>query len=163
MQKRKQYFPPHQGGGVFSPLRAGEDTAMKMAGSLHPPFSLFLARRKRENGPCTVQKRKRSTGRTRGRAWMTGGRQEGLPRGAVKRELVLVDLAYFSFRCRWPGRRIGLDSFLLIASSIDRTPVGAAALRPPLAALPLTAAAYPLRVLGSPSPATAMLHRLFYR
>ena len=35
--------------------------------------------------------------------------------------------------------------------------VGAAALRPPLAALPLTAAAYPLRVLGGPAPATAML------
>ena len=31
-------------------------------------------------------------------------------------------------------------------------PVGAAALRPPLAALPLTAAAYPLRVFGGPSP-----------
>ena len=30
--------------------------------------------------------------------------------------------------------------------------VGAAALRPPLAALPLTAAAYPLRVFGGPSP-----------
>jgi hypothetical protein len=36
-------------------------------------------------------------------------------------------------------------------------PVGAAALRPPLAALPLTAAAYPLRVLGGPPPAIAIL------
>ena len=43
---------------------------MKIAGPLHPPFSLFLIRRKRENGPCTVQKRKRrfQTG-DGGRAW----------------------------------------------------------------------------------------------
>ncbi len=34
---------------------------MMIAGALHPPpvFS-FSSRRKRENGPCTVQKRKRS-------------------------------------------------------------------------------------------------------
>ena len=38
--------------------------------------------------------------------------------------------------------------------------VGAAALRPPLAALPLTAAAYPLRVFGSPFPRNLALIRL---
>ena len=40
---------------------------------------------------------------------------------------MLLDLAYFSFRCRWPGHRIGLDSFLFICASAGRILVGAAA------------------------------------
>ncbi len=58
-------------GGLYSPFGRGE-WQPAMAGSLHPPFSLFLARRKRENGPCTVQKRKRSIAPAGGRG--TGAR-----------------------------------------------------------------------------------------
>ena len=45
----------------------------------------------------------------------------------MQRGLVVVDLAYSSFRCRWPGHRIGLDSFLFICASAGRILVGAAA------------------------------------
>ena len=46
----------------------------------------------------------------------------------------------------------GLPFLSAAADAPINGPVEAAALRPPLAALPLTAAAYPLRVLGGPFP-----------
>ena len=53
---------PRAGDGVFRATGAGRGTARLCRAGMHPPFSLFLARRKRENGPCTVQKRKRRFG-----------------------------------------------------------------------------------------------------
>ena len=60
-------------------LAGGGISAMKMAGPLPPPFSLFLARRKRENGPCTVQKRKRRIAPAGGAK--DGGRARGASSG----------------------------------------------------------------------------------
>ena len=63
-----------------------------MAGTMHPPFSLFLRHRKRENGPCTVQKRKRCGARHglgRGQAGFLPA--DGSPRGwAVEERSVLL-------------------------------------------------------------------------
>ena len=149
-----------------SPLRAGEDSAMKMAGPLHPPCRrkklrplrprltartalcsvpsssphaagragapVFLARRKRDcarrrvseanrreaaalrpetNGPCTVQKRKRSIAPAGGRR--TGDAQEVLPPGThvfcprrgAGGGLEVTEWTPSSFRCRYPGGR----------------------------------------------------------
>ena len=85
-------------------LTGGAAWQPAMAGSLHPPFSLFIPGMKRENGPCTVQKRK-----ARGRGY--GGAQEVLPlirmspaRGVVLAGvLVVIESTPFSFRCRCPG------------------------------------------------------------
>ena len=46
-------------GGLYSPLRAGR-MATSDGWFIAPPIFSFSSRRKRENGPCTVQKRKRS-------------------------------------------------------------------------------------------------------
>ena len=65
-------------GGFVLALAGGADWRPAMAGALHPPFSLFIPRMKRENGPCTVQKRK------------AGGR--GL-RGAVRYRLFITQVS----------------------------------------------------------------------
>ena len=91
---------------------------MKMAGPLHPPFSLFLPEENEKTG------RARSTGR------------------------LLMALPFRAVASPLRGKeKKKYTAFLPVEH-----PVGAAALRPLLAALPLTAAAYPLRVLGGPFP-----------
>ena len=108
-----------------------------MAGPLHPPFSLFLPEEKEKTG------RARSTGRL---LMALPFRAVASPlRGKEKKKysaFLTVEHPVGADLCVRPPP----GSALL---SKDES-VGAAALRPPLAALPLTAAAYPLRVLRPP-------------
>ena len=74
-----------------------------------PPIFSFSSRRKRENGPCTVQKRKRSmrpagdVGReTRKRCFLRVRMSPA--RGVVQAGVLEMDeWTSFSFRCRSPG------------------------------------------------------------
>ena len=67
---------PCQGEGFFRPFgRGGLDTSDGWC--IAPPIFSFSSRRKRENGPCTVQKRKRSIAPAGGRR--TGDAQGVLP------------------------------------------------------------------------------------
>ena len=134
-------FFPLPGGGLFSPLRAGGlDTSDGWF--IAPPIFSFSSRRKRENGPCTVQKRKR-------RIAPAGGRKTGDAQG-VPPFFTNVSFPRRSLSGGFGGCRKACPSLFAAADAPINGPVGAAALRPPLAALPLTAAAYPLRVLGGP-------------
>ena len=78
---------------------------MMMAGPLHPPFSLFIPRIKRENGPCTVQKRKTRGRGLRGRGSGSGGLvRKSSDRGVVQAGvLFLAEWTSFSFCCRTPA------------------------------------------------------------
>ena len=48
--------------GLVFALTGGEDFSHEDGWFFAPPIFSFSSRRKRENGPCTVQKRKRSNG-----------------------------------------------------------------------------------------------------
>ena len=78
---------------------------MMMAGPLHPPFSLFIPRIKRENGPCTVQKRKTRGRGLRGRGSGSGGLvRKSSDRSVVQAGvLFLAEWTSFSFCCRTPA------------------------------------------------------------
>ena len=68
-------FPPGGGTGLVLALAGGEVISPLRAGPMHPPFSLFIPGIKRENGPCTVQKRKTRGCGLRGRGGESGIRQ----------------------------------------------------------------------------------------
>ena len=128
---------------MYSPFgRGGLDTSDGWC--IAPPIFSFSSRRKRENGPCTVQKRKRSIAPAGGHG--TGDAQGVLP------FFTNVSSPRRSLSGGFGGCRKACPSLFAAADAPINGPVGAAALRPPLAALPLTAAAYPLRVLGGPFP-----------
>ena len=80
---------------------------MKMAGPLHPHF-LFFFQKKKENGPCTVQKRKRSTplrGGTEDRSRARGSDRflrMSPARGVVRTGVSRAEWTCSSFRCRTP-------------------------------------------------------------
>ncbi|RAZ95821.1 hypothetical protein DK853_27920, partial [Klebsiella oxytoca] len=57
-------LPPN--GGLILALRAGGISAMKMAGPLHPPFSLFLPEEKEKTGRARSKREKEVTGDTTG-------------------------------------------------------------------------------------------------
>ena len=142
---------------------------MKMAGPLHPPFSLFLARRKRENGPCTVQKRKRSTGERYGGA-PNDWRETGMTsprRGATGAGGSRLGVFLFSLSLAWwvnrPGFLFSFSPFLLFSSSlhllficfsIDRSPCRGGPLCPPVPCCRNTPVerSPPCGALGGPSP-----------
>ena len=75
-------IPAAPGVGLLLALAGGRISAMRMAGQCTPPFSLFAAP-KRENGPCTVQKRKGRFWRLRRPHALIEGRLADLLRGRM--------------------------------------------------------------------------------
>ena len=83
---------------------------MKMAGSLHPPFSLFLPEEKEKTGRARSKREKEVTSLRGGRE--TGGRArcasgflcKSSGRGVVRAGVLeLIEWTSAAFRCRWPG------------------------------------------------------------
>ena len=82
------------------PAEGGVDTAMMMAGPIPPPIFSFSQRgRKKRKRAVDGPKEKKAP---RGYSW---SHNRNIPAHAliVQRGLVVIDLAYFSFRCRFCG------------------------------------------------------------
>ena len=77
---------------------------MKMAGSLHPPFSLFLPEENEKTGRARSKREKEGTGNDTGARLNDRRSRNDFPR-AIKLSggLFLDEWTSFSFRCRYPG------------------------------------------------------------
>ena len=120
--------------------RLGGEISYVDSWAMHPPFSFRSCRK--ENGPCTVQKKRtlRRVGLRRRRPPAAGGGWLALPcRSQGRKRPALGETSS-------PGKYRDTLSLPPRCRSRSREEQPAAATAQPLAALPLTDAAYPLRV-----------------
>ena len=118
--------PLARGGGWCSPLRAGEISAMKMAGSLHPPFSPFLPEENEKTGRARSKRVKEvGTRRTGARLNDRRSRNDFSARNWFERGFVRhrIDQLLFSLALPWQGNRLD-GSPLSLASGQTAPPKG---------------------------------------
>ena len=110
-----------QSGVCCSPFgREGMDTSDGWCNA--PPIFSFSSRRKRENGPCTVQKRKRRNGDDTGARLNDRRSRNDFPRAiGLSGGLSFTEWTSSSFRCRSSGGRGWMSAFFRDCPFIGRT------------------------------------------